>query len=102
MTIDTIIDQLADRVADRVVERLRGSADMIDQTASPLGNRRHCRAVQARIARGEPGAAIVGRRHLMSREAMDDELGRLGRRQVASIHHADADIDHELGLEGVA
>ena len=49
--------------------------DMIDQHASPLGPRRHCAAVQKLVAQGKPGASIVGRRHLLSPEALEVELG---------------------------
>jgi hypothetical protein len=32
--------------------------------------------VRERVARGEQGAAVVGRRHLLSREALQAELAR--------------------------
>lgn len=46
--------------------------DWIDQAASPLGRRRHCAAVRARIASGLPGAAILGRRFLLSETALQE------------------------------
>ena len=49
---------------------------MVEQGASPLGSRRHCAAVRGRLDHGEPGAAIVGRRHLLSAAALAEELGR--------------------------
>lgn len=51
---------------------------MIPQTGSELGARRHREAVKRRVASGEGGAAIVGRRFLLSPEALREELGRLG------------------------
>ncbi len=55
--------------------------DMIDQHASPLGNRRHCSAVQRLVAQGKPGASIVGRRHLLTPEALQLELSNTGPRK---------------------
>lgn len=49
----------------------------IPQTRSPLGNRRHIAAVRRRVAAGEPGATLVGRKYLLTREALDHELGRV-------------------------
>jgi hypothetical protein len=77
----TLADEFAALVAARVVASLRqGSPGMIDQANSPLGRRRHCYAVRQRLADGKPGAAVVGRRHLLSREALDEELSVKSRR----------------------
>jgi len=51
--------------------------DHVDQTTSPLGQRRHCAAVKRRIAAGDEVAAIVGRRHLLSQQALANELAAL-------------------------
>jgi hypothetical protein len=60
-----------------LVQKLRSvEPDMVSQVTSPLGRRRHCAAVQRRVAAGIPGAAIVGRKHLLSREALNDELSK--------------------------
>lgn len=76
-TLDGILDELAERLATRVAERLRvGEPNMIAQTGSPLGARRHCYAVKRRLARGEPGAAVIGRRHLLTPDALAEELQR--------------------------
>ncbi|HOU24900.1 MAG TPA: hypothetical protein PLN42_11755 [Anaerolineae bacterium] len=77
------LDAMADAIAERVVERL-GAGAHVDQQRSPLGKNRHCAAVRRRIAAGEPGAAIVGRRHLLSRDALDEELLRAGRPAAAT------------------
>jgi hypothetical protein len=83
--LDQLLNELADRLASRVLERLRGGEPgMLDQASSPLGRRRHCAAVKRRVGRGEPGAAIVGRRHLLSAEALADELARSSGSSVAS------------------
>ncbi len=77
------LDGLADAIAERVVERL-GAGAHVDQSRSPLGSRRHHAAVRRRLARGLPGAAIVGRRHLLSSEALAEELARAGHRDVSA------------------
>jgi hypothetical protein len=78
--LEAFLDEIADRLAARVVSRLReGEPGMVDQSASPLGGRRHCAAAKRRMARGEPGAAKVGRRYLLSPEALSEELGRVSR-----------------------
>lgn len=75
--IHTFFDEIADRVADRLEQRLlRTQARMIAQTNSELGARRHRAAVKRRLASGEGGAAIVGRKHLLTPEALREELSR--------------------------
>lgn len=77
--LETFVDELAELVARKVVDRLQqGTPDMVDQSNSPLGRRRHCYAVRRRISEHKPGAAVVGRRHLLTREALAEELARLG------------------------
>lgn len=68
------VDALADRVAELVVERLRGGTfgDLVDQSESPLGRRRHI----ALVRKGGPGVARVGRRYLASRAVISAELAR--------------------------
>lgn len=53
--------------------------DWIDQEGSPLGPRRHCAAVRARIAAGLPGATIVGRSFRLSPEALGEVAGEVSR-----------------------
>jgi hypothetical protein len=100
--LDSLIDEIADRVAARVAERLRaGEPGMIDQSASPLGRRRHCAAVRRLVARGEPGAAIVGRRHLLSREALADALARCGKAAAAPVQQGGGvrdELERELRM----
>jgi hypothetical protein len=73
------LDELASIIAERVWLRFQqGTPNMIDQSKSPLGRRRHCYAVRRRISEHQPGAAVVGRRHLLTQEALTEELSRLG------------------------
>jgi hypothetical protein len=58
--------------------------DLIDQVASPLGNRRHCAAVQRLVAAGKPGASIVGRKHFLTPEALQAELANASPRKRAA------------------
>jgi hypothetical protein len=52
--------------------------DWIEQAGSPLGNRRHVAAVKRRIAAGRiDGASMVGRRAMLSADALAEELALL-------------------------
>ncbi len=51
-----------------------GGDDWVDQSASPMGSRLHCAAVRRRRAEGKGGAAIKNRRHLLTREALAEEM----------------------------
>jgi hypothetical protein len=80
--LESLFAELARAVAREVVAELRAgeTPGMLDQAGSPLGRRRHIAAVRRRVAAGETGAAVVGRRHLLSREALDAELATLARK----------------------
>lgn len=72
-----LLDELANLIADAVVRRLReGDPTWVDQVRSPLGPRRHCAATKRRIEQGRPGATKIGRRYLLSPEALEEELAR--------------------------
>lgn len=72
------LDAFAEVVARKVVAQLAGGqVGLVDQSASPLGRRRHIAAVRKLVSAGAPGGAIVGRRHLLTREALDAELAAL-------------------------
>jgi hypothetical protein len=96
--LEAAIDAIADRVAAVVVQRLRGDTrdGWIDQRRSPLGARRHCAVARARMDRGEVGAAKVGRRYLLSQEALNEALASGNRRTVAA---ATDSIANELRRE---
>ncbi len=55
-------------------EETHDRIDWIDQSKSPLGPRRHCRVVKALVSAGQPGAAIVGRRRLLSPQGLAQAL----------------------------
>jgi hypothetical protein len=99
--IDQLIDEFADRIASRVAERLRAcEPGLIDQTCSPLGRRRHCAVVRARIARAQGGASIIGRRYLLSSAALAEELGRCsGPRRVSAASPSSGAVRSELERE---
>jgi hypothetical protein len=80
--LDQLVKLLADAVADRVAARLSAGshAGFVEQAGSPLGRRRHIAAVRRIVAAGQPGAAIVGRRHLLSRERVERELAAVAKR----------------------
>ena len=84
---------LAPAIARAVVAELRSgdAPGMLDQAASPLGRRRHMAACRARVAAGLDGAAIVGRRHLLSRDALDAELTAASKRPARATKPAAVD-----------
>lgn len=95
---------IAPELARAVVAELRSgeAPGWIDQARSPLGPRRHRSAVQRRLGRGEPGASLVGRRHLLSPEAVAEELARItkAKRPVLAPQSVEQ-IATELGLSVV-
>jgi len=71
-----------------------------DQTSSPLGRRRHVAAVRRRLAAGTEGAAMVGRRALLSPPALADELASLSARprKAATLVAGPDALRAKLGL----
>lgn len=103
MTDGDLIDALAERLAPKVAEILRReqrAPELVSQTDSPLGPRRHCAAVRRRMGAGEGGASKVGRRYLLTREALAEELHRLGQSEPQPRPEPDADeqLAQELGF----
>jgi hypothetical protein len=93
------LDALADLIAERVWQRFQqGTPDMVDQSKSPLGRRRHCNAVKRRVGAGEPGAARVGRRYLLTPDALAEELHRLGQGPPPKGESVADELRRELGL----
>jgi len=81
LAVTLTVSQLRGVVADAVRQALTiapSSNGMRDQRGSPLGPKRHAACVRRRLAAGEPGAARVGRRWLLSEAALAEELARLG------------------------
>ena len=73
-TLAEILDAAAARAreldaADRAERR-----DWTDQASSPLGRRRHVAAVRRRVAAGDDGAAMIGRRALLNDCALSEEM----------------------------
>lgn len=84
---------LAPAIAAEVVAQLRAgeTPGMVDQSSSPLGRRRHIAVVRKLVAAGEPGAAIVGRRYLLARDAIEAELVKVSRKPSKAKVAAPAD-----------
>jgi len=98
--LDALLVALAERVAALVAERLlAGQPGLIDQASSPLGRRRHCTAVKRRLASGAGGAARVGRRHLLSPDALAEELGRVSGDRASTQSPASGGVRAELERE---
>lgn len=70
------IELLADAVADRVAAKIRDAAGdgWIDQHSSPLGARKHCALVRSLVASGDHRAARIGRRALLTRDALAEAM----------------------------
>lgn len=86
----------ADRIAD---EHRAERREWVDQVTSPLGCRRHVAAVRRRVTVGAPGAALVGRRALLSSEALADELAALSTRATPAKPETGAErMRRRLGL----
>lgn len=98
--IAAALDLLADAIASKVLERLAGDASMVDQDGSPLGRRRHIAAVRKHVASAAGGAAIVGRRHLLSRDLLAAELAAQSTRgKQAHKPNPVSDLLDRYGLE---
>ncbi len=100
--LDAFLDYLVERIATRVVEKLGGAdSQWVDQSSSQLGSRRHRAAVNRRIAEGLPGATKVGRKHLLTREALAEELATVSKKRRATTEtdvQLEARIRKDLGL----
>lgn len=80
MVDDQLFNGLVERIAALVLERLQVSLrpdDLIDQHSTPLGKRAHCALTRRLAAQKHPGAAIIGRRMLLSRKAITEHLAGL-------------------------
>jgi hypothetical protein len=72
-----LFDPIVELIAERVAEKLRAAeARMVAQHGSELGARGHREAVKRRLDGREGGAAIRGRRFLLTPEAYREELLR--------------------------
>lgn len=76
--------------------------ERVDQASSPLGPRRHIRAVRRLLTEGDPRAGRAGRKYFLRGDAVDEELARLGREQLrmqTQTAREDAELIEEFGLE---
>lgn len=89
----------ADELDAIEAEQRQARVDWTDQRKSPLGAKRHCAAVRRLLADGLPGAAVVGRKHLLSAEALDAELCRSSPNKAKNKGVAD-ELRAELRLVG--
>lgn len=64
--------------------------DWTDQGSSPLGRRRHVAAVRRRVDAGDEGAAMVGRRAMLSASALADELAAASTSKRPALAKPDA------------
>jgi hypothetical protein len=103
--LDDVLATFARLVAAEVVRELRsGPSDLVSQAASPLGKRRHCAAVRARVSRGDPGGCVVGRTYYLTPAALQEELakGKAPKRRVARAktpaRDEFAELCDELGI----
>lgn len=80
------IGQLRRMVRDELAAAKHPVDDWRDQHQSPLGPRRHCRAVRLRLRAnpGDPTAKILGDRFLLTPDAVAEELSRQGRKPDAA------------------
>lgn len=73
-----LLDPYLDEIADRLAAKLRGAdGNMVDQSRSALGPRRHIEAVKRRMAAGDLANAQRspnGRKYLLSLGAYREEL----------------------------
>lgn len=104
--LQPFVDGIAKRIAHFILKAIKGTdnaADFVDQWSSPLGPRNHCAAVRRRIGERKPGADIVGRRHLLSPEALREELSRQTERRSSTVPAGEPDpLEHlERRLSGL-
>lgn len=103
---DSLVEFARQEAAYRKLQRvmaaeLRG-ADVrwIEQAFSPLGPRKHIAAVRRRLAEAETagrpgtelGAAVMGRRYLLTPESMAEELARAPKKCAPTVAN---DLDDE-------
>jgi hypothetical protein len=83
-SLDDILGRLgkafAAEVARELAKELRAANDdgWVSQANSPLGPRRHCRAVRRRMGEGRLDCTRDGKLYLMTRDALREEMLRLG------------------------
>lgn len=96
---------LARVIAHEIVAELRSGdvPDMVDSTQSCLGRKRHCAFARLLIARGDPRAAQIGRRYLLTAEAVDEAMQHYTEKarraqHIAANDGAEEQLAADLGL----
>lgn len=74
--MEDVFDRLTDVLAEKTVSKMAASQVWINQKDSPLGPRRHCAAVRRRVGEGKEDATILGKRFLLTQEALNEEMVR--------------------------
>jgi|GEM_PF-1664484 len=100
-TLARVLRAAAEELDRIAAEDSADRVDWIDQSASPLGRKRHCAAVRTRVARGLEGAAVIGRRHLLSQVALGEVLAVAGVKPTKEDDPA-RDLRSKLRLVGGA
>jgi hypothetical protein len=105
-------EQVLRRRLDALVKAELHGADLrwIEQAFSPLGPRKHIAAVRRRVAEAkerdlastELGAAVMGRRYLLTPESLAEELGRLPLRKVREPVANDTDAEESAYADFMA
>lgn len=72
--MDEFLQRLAEALVPRIKAEVERSSVWVCQTDSPLGRNRHCAAVKRRLAEGLEGASLIGRKCLLTPEALREEM----------------------------
>ena len=82
--LERLLGELAREIAKAVVAELRAgdAPGMLDQSASPLGRRRHIALARELIAANSSEAARIGRRYLVTRTAVEARAAELSKRET--------------------
>ena len=75
-TLGPLVQALGDYICRRMQQG--ANDDWVSQHGSLLGNRRHCAIVRRLAEQGDPRAIIDGKRFLLHRDAVTEQLHRLG------------------------
>jgi hypothetical protein len=72
--LEEFLQRLAEELAPRIKAEREKSSVWVSQKDSPLGRNRHCAAVKRRISEGLEGAALIGRKCLLTADALREEM----------------------------
>jgi hypothetical protein len=89
-----VLEAAAEECRALAAEERADRREWIDQSNSVMGSRTHIRAARRRLAAGLDGVAHVGRRWLLSPEALAEEL-QTGTTE-ATFTEVSAEVDDEV------